>query len=335
MTDLTTKLRQERLINNSGTILQWGKIAVLRENLYYVKPYDLDGDAPKEFIHAYFYEVESGFKKKNLKSWPAYIAKTAEKWYPHESIIEFMINRIGQVLGLRMNDIKLVIANEQIRFLSKYFLNKGEILVHGAEICGHYLNDKDFAAEVAERPRTAREFFTFEFICEAIRNVYPNNCESIIDGLVRMIAFDALCGNNDRHFYNWGVIDYAKVTKKVPKFAPLYDSARGFVWNWSDEDIIMRLEERKGNGKKIDRYINDSAPRISFEDNKDANHFELVQFLKGNSSYKQIIMNLANEENEKKVMALLSREFFPHFIKERNDIVTLIVEKRFKTIREI
>lgn len=133
--DLNTKLRIESSKGNSGRIAHLGKIPYLKENHYYViKDIALDGDAPKEFIKAYFYEKGGVVLRNRPKTWNQYIAKSAEKYYPHESIIEYLINRIGQTLGLRMNNIKLVIANRQIRFLSEYFLKNGEIMAHGAEI---------------------------------------------------------------------------------------------------------------------------------------------------------------------------------------------------------
>ena len=87
---------------------------MLKEGNYNVVDINLDGDAPKQFIKAYFHTQGGKVKKSKPASWIAFIAKTAEKWYPHESVIEFMINRIGEELGLKMNGIRLVRANGQI-----------------------------------------------------------------------------------------------------------------------------------------------------------------------------------------------------------------------------
>jgi hypothetical protein len=155
-------LRIETSLSCSGKLFNEYKIPLLKETNYIVKKYDLDGDAPKQFIKAYFFKEDSGVKKANPNSWFPYIAKTAEKWYPHESVIEFMINRIGKVLGINMNEICLVKANSRIRFLSKYFLNENENLIHGAEICGEHLGDMPFATEIANHKKNSRELFTFE-----------------------------------------------------------------------------------------------------------------------------------------------------------------------------
>ncbi len=289
MTTLKGNLRIENSLNSSGKLLNINTIPLLKESHYIVKNYELDGDAPKQFIKAYFYEKDSSVRKVSSNSWLPYIAKTAEKWYPHESVIEYMINRIGQVLGLNMNEIRLVNANEQIRFLSKYFLCKDEKLIHGAEICGEHLGDQLLAIEIANDKLTSRQLFTFEFIKDSIRSVFPEYFENIFLELVKMVSFDAIVGNNDRHFYNWGVIDTKKKTSKIPTFAPIYDSARGLLWNYSDENIKNLLKTHSQGAKKIEKYITDASPRISIESNTQANHFELIDFIKRyDNEYKEL-----------------------------------------------
>jgi hypothetical protein len=327
-------LRFEKSINCSGTLLKENLIPILKESDYIVKNYKLDGDAPKQFIKAYFYEKGTVVRKASPNSWPPFIAKTAEKWYPHESVIEYMINRIGQVLGVHMNEIRLVKAKGQIRFLSRYFLNKNEKLIHGAEICGEHLGDMLLAKEIADHKTTSRELFTFEFIKDSIRSVFPECFESLLIGLVELIIFDALVGNNDRHFYNWGVIDTKKKTPKLPTFAPVYDSARGLLWNWSDEKIKHFLKVHGQHGKKVVNYVEEASPRISIESNTQANHFQLAHFIKRyNSDYKDIVNGLASFENEERVLKMLKREFFPLFISERSELIAIILKARFKSIR--
>ncbi len=337
MNNFQKKLRVEISINSSGILQNEKLIHTLKEKNYCIIDQSLDGDAPKQFIKAYIFKEQSGVRRKNVNSWFSYIAKTAEKWYPHESVIEYMINRIGQEMGLAMNEIELVIGNGQIRFLSKYFLNKNEKLVHGAEICGEHLGDVDMAKEIAENKSTARDLFTFEFIKEAIVSVFPHCHDNIVEDLVRMIAFDAIVGNNDRHFYNWGVIDTKKKTRKALKLAPMYDSARGLLWNFSDENIIgIYRANLDGGNNRISNYIEGACPRISIEGNKDANHFELIKYVKeDNKKYELIVKHLSSIQNEERVVDMLNREFSPFFIPERSKLVIEILRSRFRKIREI
>lgn len=334
--DFKKKFRVEKSLYCSGIILNENKIPVLKENLYYIKDIQLDGDAPKQFIKAYFYEEDSGIRKKNPKSWFSYIAKSAEKWYPHESVIEFLLNRIGQELGLCLNEVKLIKVNGQIRFLSKYFRNKNEILIHGAEICGEYLHDMDMAKEIAKNKNTARELFTFEFIENAIASVFPNAWQKVLEDLVKMLTFDALVGANDRHFYNWGVIENKKLTNKNPKFAPIYDTARGLLWNFSDDNIVEHYKNLKTGGKKIENYIRKASPRISFEKKQDANHFDIIKFLKKrHGDYKKIINDLSSRNNEEKVINMIQKEFSRYIIPERTELITYIIRERFNKVSEL
>jgi hypothetical protein len=332
---LETRLRVEKSENCSGNILAINAIPVIREAHYYVRDFKLDGDAPKQFIRLYQYTRDSTVRKGNLNTWIPYIAKTAEKWYPHESVVEFMINRIGQVIGLNMNEIMLAMINGQIRFLSKFFRSPAEILIHGAEICGDYLNDRDMAAEIANSRASARELFTFEFISAAIAHVFPAYSDQIISDLVKMVTFDALTGNNDRHFYNWGVIDTLKKGKQSPKFAPVYDSARGLLWNWDFNSIVNAHAHYKKGGKKIDKYIEDACPRISIEGNAQVNHFELIKFLKKHAGHGGVINGLAAADNERKVLHMLATEFWKFFSFERQELLSEIIKIRFERVRSL
>lgn len=329
-----TSLRIESSQNSSGKIHHYNKIPVLKEEYYYVDKRFLDGDAPKQFIKAWFFEPDRKAKKKNSSTWMPFIAKSAEKWYPHESVVEYMINKIGIALGLNMNEVRLVVANTQIRFLSRYFLQSNEVLVHGAEICGEYLDDLAMAAEIANNKKTSRELFTFEFICKAIEAVFPEVQRELTLDLVRMITFDAIVGNNDRHFYNWGVVNTVKKGSKKPKFAPIYDSARGLMWNESELNIVKHHTNIQAEGKKLVNYIEQAKPRISIESDADINHFKLVNFIKGLSvEYKGIVDELVTDAKEARVLKMLDQEIFQHFSTERNELVTLILKERFKILR--
>jgi hypothetical protein len=327
-------LRKEVSQNSSGRLNDIGNIPTLKEENYYVVNIGLDGDAPKQFIKAYFYEEESSVRKSNRKSWIPFIAKSAEKWYPHESVIEYMINRIGIELGLRMNEVKLVIANGQIRFLSRYFRKDNEVLVHGAEICGEYIDDLDMALEIANNKKTSRQLFTFEFITNAIKHVFPDCSNDLLCDLVRMITFDAIVGNNDRHFYNWAILKPVKRTAKRPIFAPIYDSARGLLWNESENNIVKHHQHNWQGGKKLVNYIDEAKPRISIERDSDINHFGLISFVKGlDKKYETIVIDLISEQKEQLVLKMLRSEIFHHFSKERCELMGQILKSRFEKLR--
>lgn len=334
--ELSGKLRCETSENYSGKILKEGAITILSESEYYVEDFDLDGDAPKQLIRAYIFSRNSKVRKKNPRTWHKYIAKTAVKWYPHESVIEYMINRIGQEMGLRMNDIGLFRINGQIRFLSRYFLKSDEVLIHGAEICGDHLQDRKLAHEIANDKKTARELFTFEFVKESVEAVFPGFSDILLEDLVRIIVFDAVVGNNDRHFYNWGVIRSTEKSAESPLIAPIYDSSRGLFWNYSDGNIVKISKAlRNSSSPQLDAYIKGASPRISIEGDQEIDHFKLISYLSSsNKRYHRIISELSGVDREYSVISMCRKEFGGWFTRERSHLIELVLKKRFQIVRD-
>jgi HipA-like protein len=247
-------------------------VPALRSGRFYVDERQVGGDAPKDFIWVYSTR-RGGVCPRDWRKWPAFIAKVGHQFYPAESVTEQLITRIGQILGLQIADSRLMICAQQIRFMSRYFLSDEEILNHGAEILEGYLADKDFVGGVAA-VKAEKSLFTFQVFCTAICAGFPNDHAEILQGFVRMIGFDALVGNQDRHFYNWGVITHPTGAAR-PRFAPIYDTARGLFWNTTEEGLA-----RFSQAESLTAYIRNSRPEIGWdgwkESNSELRHFDLV-----------------------------------------------------------
>ena len=84
-----------------------GVVESLKQRNFYLVDRYIGGDQPKQFIRIY----EPGLVRRNSRSkWTPYIAKFGKKWYPGESITEHLITRIGEELGFKMANSKLVLA---------------------------------------------------------------------------------------------------------------------------------------------------------------------------------------------------------------------------------
>ena len=151
-----------------------------------------------------------------------------------------------------------------------------------------------------------------------------------------MLLFDALTGNNDRHYYNWGIISHIKNEHK-PYFSPIYDTARGILWNKSDEKVIsLQKELSNPYNKKVENYILDSVPKISVPKNSKCNHFELIEFLKENKYFNNEHKSVwTNHKFLDQAIVKLNSEFERLFIKERREMIQYVLDLRFKKIAEI
>ncbi len=222
-------------------------------------------------------------------------------------------------------------AHGQIRFLSRYFLKKKQTLVHGAQIFASYLEDEQFVEEV-ERARAAREIFTFQFVEEAIRARFPDETASLMEAFVRMLAFDAIVGNNDRHHYNWGGVVHA-LGAHEPYFAPIYDSARALFWNFSEDRLAARWKNAPSSERDrfLTRYIENSRPKTGCDGFSNLNHFQLIERLcDHHPSYHTALVDLYRPDLLKNVSALFRTEFRDLFSEQRKEIILECLARRLE-----
>lgn len=319
----------------SGEVALKGIPIVKKRDYALVEGVSVMGDAPKVLVRIFKYSKGNRHSRFCKDKWPLYIAKTGHKWYPSESITERLLCRLGEAFGLKMAESSLAIIGGELRFLSKYFLDnpKDEELVHGADIFAGYMGDKDIVEKIEEEQR-AREVFTLQFVEKSVEYQFPDEKESIMKELVKMLLFDILVGNNDRHFYNWAVI--RSITQSFrPRFSPVYDTARGLFWNNDDESLRKRLENNPE--AFIKKYSNGSRPKIGWDGEKDINHFKLLSKISENEFYlsRNEIKALFLQCDLAKMFKIIDAEFSRLFCCERIQIVKMCLEYRYNEIMRI
>jgi hypothetical protein len=265
----TPKIELKAIRYQADYQLQWHTlIPRLREfSIQTVDFLSMAGDAPKDFITDS--EYRPGHRTRTQRS-DSYIAKVGSKFYPNESITEQLITRIGQIYGLKIAESKLRVVDQQVRFMSRYFLNRNiEQLIHGTEIYEYSLGKENYA-ELAEN-KTESEFFSFEMTAEAFRQSFPQHAEKIIKGFVEMLTFDCLIGHNDRHPYNWGVVVPIQKSR-APKFSPVYDTARALFWNLPESRIRQMLTD----DQQLDKYVKHCIAPIGCDKEPNVDFFRLI-----------------------------------------------------------
>jgi len=319
----------------SGFYPKSGSISVAKKHQYYIiTNVTMTGDAPKDFISYYHY---GNGHKSNPKSWPRYIAKHGDKHYPIETITEHLLNRIGEELGFNMAKSELACLGGQIRFLSKYFLDKPkeQTLEHGADLYAGFLNDKDFVEDI-EKEHKSPDYFTVQFTQQTFEYFFPNDYIILMNEFIKLLIFDALIGNNDRHFYNWGIITNIQ-SKEQPRFSPIYDTARGLYWNDHEDKVNAILKDKTRLNNYIKKYCEGSVPKIGWEGIRKVNHFQLVQYLCTLEITQncQIIKNLSSNFILDKVFKLIDNEFSTLISINRRELIKITLQYRFDIIQKM
>lgn len=305
-------------------------VAPLRQGKFLVQTTDtlsIHGDAPKDFIR--IREYVPGTQTGNWQSWPAWIAKVGSKYYPIESVTEQLLTRVGQTMGFDVAESQLRMVGRQVRFLSRYFLQEDEQLVHGIELFQWHL-DEDLVEEIANA-RAEQEFYTFQTVTEAVREAFPDDHESILCGFVEMLAFDAITGQNDRHPANWGVV--VPVTREGrPKFSPIYDSARALLWNNAEAKLHVFARDQQS----FDAYIRRSHPQIGWDDAGKIDHFDLIQNIwKQFPQFRPHLERFSDPSLADKCRKLLEEEFSAVMSELRRDLIGRCLSKRMAKFSEM
>lgn len=329
-------MEQHRIENYSGLQRTFVKgVRVIKKRDYFVQEVTLTGDAPKRFISIYNYSGSNAWRRKNKQHWTQYIAKTGHKWYPNESITEYLLNQLGTIFGIKMAESDLAIINNQLRFLSKYFLDtKKEELVHGAEIFAGYLQDMNIVKQI-EQENLAQDMFTLQFVEKAITKSFPNQAKTILYELVKLLIYDAFVGNNDRHYYNWAVIRPFSA-KVEPHFSPVYDTARGLLWNMSDTNLENKVQAQ-GKEAFIRKYCIQSKPKLGWDGEHQINHFRLLELIYTNEFYitKTEVRQLFNEQMLRQMQDFVRTDFAHLYTPLRIELINSCLEYRYNEIKKL
>lgn len=321
-----TKPAPYPIIQRSGFDVTFpSRLPVLKSEKFRILDATVAGDAPKDFLRIYQHELA---RRDNPSRWPAWIAKVGHKYYPNESITEHLLTRIGQSMGLNVADSQLMWFGGQLRFLSRYFLRRrGESLVHGAEIFAGYLSDRDFVEEVEARDE-ARNLFTFQFVEDALRNRFSDHSERLIGDFTRLLAFDAIVGNNDRHFYNWGVIDDVSGSR-APRFSPIFDTARALYWNTTEARLAEIAGDKNRRRSHQAKYVERCFPKTGWDGLPTPNHFGLIRAISaGNPELSEHLRCLPVRGLVRAVRELLEGEFADLISPLRADFILECLELR-------
>jgi hypothetical protein len=310
------------------------KIKLLKKSQFHVIDIPVTGDAPKDIVKAYFYK--RGVKRSSKRC--TYIAKVGHKHYPIETITEYLLNQLGNCFGINMAESEIAAIpyfnRKQIRFFSKYFLSEGEFLIHGADIYAAYYND-DSIISLIEAQKMEKDLITVQEAKKAILYSFPNNPE-ILNNYCKLLLFDAIVGNNDRHFYNWGCIK--SISKNTVNFSPIYDTARGLFWNISDNALKKWIANTNIKDSKLMRYIEDSQPKIGWDNQDNINHFDLVKLLYDTEILlkKEEIRTFFNDSSfEESLKVVKGSVFRSLLIDYRIELITECLSLRFQKLKSI
>jgi hypothetical protein len=300
----------------------------------------LIGAAPKNFI------VFPKCATPNNRYARAYVAKKPVRKHTgfRECVTEYLIARLGRMLPLQVAEARLVRlgASEQsppdVRFMSRYFLQPGESLLHGVEIVAQCFGMEKAAIEREfQNVKQEQSLYALDLVDDVIWEFGKTDAVSqrLREGFARMIAFDALIGANDRHAGNWGIVEDVE-QKRPPRFSPVFDTARGLLLRYSDADL-ERVEKTRTTESFIKNHAERSLPLIGTPGREHSNHFELVRYMvgPGHKRFGQAAKSIVFAFRPEHARSVLHREFGRLFSPLRLRFIDALLRYRHQRLIDI
>jgi len=206
-----------------------------------------------------------------------YLFKESNKRYPAEFWAEIVAAEIGKLVGVQTPETHCAYMGDKYAALVRFFLTfewydkdqryqQIETLLEGGDIIMGF--DPEFDRRKGERHNI---FLVEKIFCHFKR-------EDLMEQFYKILIFDAIIGNTDRHQDNWGFIHNNK-TKEMG-LAPAYDNSTSLGSELIEEKLSGYLEE---NGLRLKQYIYKGKAHIRWSDNginlERIDHFQLLKNL--------------------------------------------------------
>lgn len=156
----------------------------------------------------------------------------------------------------------------------------------------------------------------------------------------KIIIFDILIGNSDRHHSNWGIMPKRKrdemnrITNVYFDFCPLYDNGSSLCAYEDNNNLDIFFKDKM----KFEALVNTkSKSAIGWENERPIRHFELLKKLRDNEyevtiPYIEKIKNNINEESIDKIL----NEFDNNIISVKmKKLLKIFILERRKRMLEI
>lgn len=280
--------------------------------------------------------------------------------YSMETWSEIIAYEVGTALGFNVLRYDFAIKDNRAGCISKNMVGENESLVEGDSILTAY--DPTYNPE--DKKMYSR--YTFQFVMDALRQ------QGLYDGyekeFVRILIFDSIIGNSDRHQSNWGAIQKVEVKckeekrkslfgsktitigieiKKTMTMTPIYDSGCCLGREFNEEQIKSRLDDEN----RLASFIQKGYAELRGEDapNVKKNHFELLRYICSlDDSWKTFIYGEINRVvsvyDENRVSAIINNidnELPPDIRRSsglsdiRKEFIIKVIDRRIKELKSL
>lgn len=214
-----------------------------------------------DFIFVQEERIFRGTRKKILvldnKNNMAMFKYEKENYDCSEACSEKMAYEIAKILNYSCAKIELAYDDDSNLGVLNYYFTKDNSL------------HNDFVAYLNNNKKDRKYFYTIK----NIKCILDNLDKKLFKDFIKIMIFDALIGEQDRHEENWGITEY----NGKYFISPLYDNGASLLREFQNDNTFQKYYNHI---KDFDKYIKRSRTYIYKENsNEKYKHFELIEYL--------------------------------------------------------
>lgn len=224
---------------------------------------------------------------------------------------ELLSEEIAKFLNIPCAEYRVATLGDQKGIISKNFLKKEDTLVIGSEIYQNFFNEIHYhkngyniPSYLLELEQSPKKNYAFRYLNNLEQTWIILNNSSIIDkkdvpnivnALTKMLLFDLITLQCDRHPNNWGIIK----TNSACHLSPLYDNSLSFglgypfmdrrIENFRSEIMNSKILKDKD---RVYSFVYQSSPSFTLIEEQNIN-------IKKKSSIPKILLDFFNKSDEK------------------------------------
>jgi len=267
-----------------------------------------------------------------------YLFKKSNKRYPWQFWNEVIAYHIGMLIGVNVPKAFPAInsSGNECGALIEWFLDMPSILVHGGDLMKNINEAYDM------QKGKQHNFEDIISICKALQlvNMLTKDWEKY---WVKVLCFDAIIGNTDRHHNNWGLI-FRKGNHEI-MFSPAFDNGTALGYEILDKNL-----SKFDDLSYMDHYINKGQHHMKWDKKKDMSmvrgeiHLDMLKLLchffpNGKKWMLEIIPNedilhqldvLLNNYRDYKITVPLTIErqnFVMKLLRRRTELISILLAK--------
>lgn len=205
-----------------------------------------------------------------------------------EHISEKIASDLAGLLGLQSARIDIGTYKSRIGSMSYLINRQNEVLIEGIYLLNKIYPGYDPNIMYDE---TTDEYYSLEMILRSIDEY------NLIEDFLRIVVFDFLIGNTDRHQNNWAILS----SDDEIRMCPIYDNGSSLCCYVEETSIESYLGTDKIRLYSLINSKSRSRIRINSKEKKEPAHLEVLQYVKDHYSkrvedFAKIIIQSITEE---------------------------------------